>query len=468
METLTTLKFNNVELLTKLQMLSPLAGSAAAIPCLANDVDFFILNNDEMTLYAMFELLKPYIVEIKRLCQSSYDETEVRTSVFTFVLKNEVLPVQLILTSYKTVHDLINNFDFDYIQVAVFQNQRIVNQYTDEALKNSQIGIIQDWTRYSRFEKIIQKSIKTPIFCNLFTSQHIEEPVLDFYSVSLKPISVCRLPEFITSNDSKQIHCKDLQIVDAIFEKGWTRKNTSSESLRFFTFILKSQSVIFKVKNVCFVWKITKLEKRETKTIVCVSDPLFSQFNIRYKDMDIKENKTYGCLVQLCSSGNGTMRLEIQKVLDPNFVIPIPVIRAFLGKCEILSRYGLADPTHSRQLTDAAIDVLIQQEIDLFKNDKTDNYMNHICASAYRALAYDRNHDNDGFAYMRSAKQFAYDIEKHFGDNRVLDALGDDFLTRMCNNNQSRTQISSFGDLRRFINQHKNKRQKIEIVNHVC
>lgn len=375
------LPFTRKELLRDIQQLAPIAGSSIAVPHLANDIDVFILKNDECCLMQILYMCEKAGGKIMCGCDPTYgDGTE---SIFQILFENEI-PIQVILTQHTSVESLLLQFDFDYVRRAIYRNTLVSLPQSDAAHRLKRVLQISDCKKLTRFEKANKKGFAVPIFCNSDKPQTMIFKPCDYQY--LKPLKFDTVTTQIDIDSIKLIGC--------------VARKKHFESCVYMNFDLG----VVQTRFACFTLTVTRCEQGKGKRKVYVTNPEFGPL-VYSGDMELKPDKTYGMLCEMYV--NNALKFVIVKVYEqPPPTIPIDPL--FWG-----CKDTYCDTTRNSQRA-----MLYRIHVQSQKHRDNIHAMN-----AYAALRYGiENNEED--VYETAARQFAWDIFKHNNNKQVMDAIG--------------------------------------------
>lgn len=441
------LNFANKKLLIDLQQLAPIAGGAASNPEQAHDIDFFILNNDELTLYSMIYIVTPFATQFC-VGDNKYPNS---CTILTFQIDKEEMRLQFVLTDNTDVMDLISKFDMDYIQCAFYKQQVVCTSDFKKSNETKQVLSINDYHRYSRFEKAISKHFTTFVFFNV---RNVESdckfvPISDLQIQTLKLLPLMeRKAEKIDVNQLKVTGFAIRKIHKDNYKIYYNFTLTDVASARFIALRATVLNGTSHHNYNILELDIVKLE--------CLRIRIATTFTV-------VKGQTYIFIFELSSRphvlNNKLERFDLEVVDmfdDTPHVRNIPIAKEFFIHME------LAVHSDTRRLTRDAIDFLIESKRQFFANAQTQHpklmKLNHICEQVFAALAYYIERDTKPFAKV--TYQFFVDLQKYFQSATVEDYVL--LVAHSC------AHVSSLGKLLPLIAQHYKRLEHTFLEKYEC
>lgn len=404
------LNFSNKLLLYKLQELAPIAGSAASVPETAADIDFFILNNDELTLYSMIQIIAPFATHY-RLCDPTYPDA---ATIVTFCIGNETMPIQFVLTSHKDVHELISKFDMDYIQCAFYKDQFVETKEAQRAQKQQKIFVVNDYHHICRFQKAIAKQFESMLFFDVLN----KKPQTPFLPINDFDVSALKLVP-LQERKQTQINCSKIELT------GFETRNVYGDNYKiYYHFVLtdKDSKRTNKVRYIGLRATILNIQDFVAYNILTLDVLQLDCLRIRCaNNFSVDVGGTYVFVFELSSRPSRIAKMDrfdletVDILKDAPNVINVPIANEFLASIE------LAVHSDTRKLSPTTLRILIAKKETFFANLKSQNeqqiLLNHICEQVFCALAfYIHTHDGPN-PFEKVAFQFLWDLSKYFSDN---------------------------------------------------
>lgn len=135
-----------------------------------SDIDIFILDNNAENFNEVLKIICKYY-GLKAVSTIS-NKKEGYSSVFTCNVRHDLV-YQIIFTDYKTVTDLLSNFDMDYVQAAYYQKKIVTTPEFEKALETKEISHIRDsMYKISRIAKSLRKGYT---LSSKFDTEHIHD-----------------------------------------------------------------------------------------------------------------------------------------------------------------------------------------------------------------------------------------------------------------------------------------------------
>ncbi len=150
------------------------AGGIIAFPDTSNDIDIFILNQDQDAWKQALFLMRDYSKSCFIIKNDDYQERLTSFSVIEIRIDNESIHFQFIFTDFQLPESLLNNFDFDYIRIGLHLGNLCyakLEQYK-QAHETKTISWCSDRNvKILRFQKAILKGFQTVIICNKYIKE---------------------------------------------------------------------------------------------------------------------------------------------------------------------------------------------------------------------------------------------------------------------------------------------------------
>jgi len=304
------LDFKDKSLLNDLQQLAPMAGSAVALPAKANDIDFFILKNDQELFKRMGLLLAPKTTSYSASALSYFPlSAETSVSIISFCIRDERLPIQLILTNHESPQKLVEQFDFDYIQAFLFKDVESKTEACRRALSANRLFSINDCHRLPRFIKVLQKEMKTyvlqdPSFSPVINTLERAYPNVVEFDANKKSIADLfdEMPiSPIFERKVAPIDCEQLQVVGLKPFKNWYKPDSALACKTYYNFILQTKDgAMVPMRAVTFVASVVSVEHKDGYDFLVVNHPFLNMHNIRQRGKrDWTIGKGYGFLLEI-------------------------------------------------------------------------------------------------------------------------------------------------------------------------
>lgn len=428
------LKFGNKTLIAHLQRIMPLAGSAIATPNEAHDLDFFVLKNDELALFEAIQAVLPFATHVMQH-DTSYPE---QWTILTFRLLDETMHIQIILTTYQSPLDLVDDFDMDYVQAYLFQDKVHVTHVAQRALKCKRVFAIGNHDRSIRFEKAIFKEMQVAVFFDRISKKQkdarmVEAKDWDMTKIKLAPLG---------ARNVQPIVIETLQVTN--FEA------TNLAHKLYYNFILSNDKLQKRsakfVALRCSVKTVGDAQPSGYQLLEIDGFPHAEWLRIRClcnKAVEIKTSKPCILTFELSAKRDcSRYYLDVVQIWDDTtYVLNIPINPNFWTLMEIS---GCKD---TRQLSSEALGILTQMYATEFAHRESPNeqtqQLNHICSEVFAALAYYCK-ENKPNVFAFCASQFLYDLEKQFNDKTAKNLLY----------TQEYKHLESIGGLRKFMDSH--------------
>ena len=194
------------------------------------DVDLFLLKGQDF--HFIQKIISKYFTILSyKIVHNEYDEDRCpedisckpfklqEVSVITLEI-NDRINFQVIMTNWKSVSSVLNNFDFDYISVAIYQNKIYGEEEASLSWREKRVLQSKTTDVYThRFQKTLKKRFRMPLYKVKSKADISYESIFDLSSII-----------FIPMNDkeiSLPIDFTKLKIVDVQKEEGliFTSKN---------------------------------------------------------------------------------------------------------------------------------------------------------------------------------------------------------------------------------------------------
>jgi hypothetical protein len=454
--------FGNKHLLRDLQEIGIIAGGCIATPKHCRDVDIFL--SEWTQWYAIQAKLQQHKCVYHEQClSSSYvpesDEIEKETAinVIEVQIMGESVPLQIVFSEARSPFELIKGFDMDYVQVAIHKGQLIT---TDEFLNATSSRVVSHLRlplTTDRFEKALLKGFSVPWLAtgrmcadNKWIEMPMEEPKLR------------RIP---TTTAPHEISVALLTIFNLRHRKTWEKRG--KETIQYFDFIVLHNHWEIAIRSLSIRGVIRDVISYEATWfwLEDIGHEKEFTFRIPRKDIVLQKGDDLLLIVEASSHGNG-LRFDVQQLFfakDSN-IIPIPFHDSFIPNVRSQKLTHVQD-RFKFKLTASANDVSISwvhNRIDQLEH--SDDKMEWIACMAYKALVYYAPEDK----CSKAAEQFASDVRKHLGSDKVEQDLGSDILSRFALGGKLREDVSSVSSVVRFIENELKKGQPSPGVNNVC
>lgn len=439
--------FQNKALLEDLQQVGIFAGGCIATPTQCGDLDLFLPNGWDQFLQVMSILSKhvcqtsercmisPYIPEKQTLHDGSICLVEVK-------IVGENVPLQCIFTEATSALELIKGFDMDYVQAAIHQHQFIT---TDAYLAVSKTKVVSQLClplSHDRFEKAWTKGYSVPMLLAHAPGDWMTEWV----DIPMEEPKLCPIA---ATKDDMVVHVKDLLLTKIQWRKTFHRKG--KHDIDYYHFVL-GQDVYMPFIT---IQGVVTSRQVHNDTIYFWVQELGEKVTFRCKPSTIPprdvilENLVVGNPVKVlveCSIGYaGQVRLEVHSVLDVQNtnILPIPMDPSFLSqlqqvvheKCTRVQDWEVG----WKPKVDYGQDLeWVQERIKVLESADGDK-MQRIASMAYKALIYYAPTKE----CHKAAEQFAYDVRKHLGSDKVQQDLGSDMLSRFAGGGELRKDVST-------------------------
>lgn len=287
------------------------------------DVDLFLLKGQDF--HFIQKIISKYFTILSyKVVHNEYDEDRrpedisrklQEVSVITLEI-NDRINFQVIMTNFETVDEVLNNFDFDYISVAIYQNKIYGEEEASLSWREKRVLQSKTTDVYThRFQKTLKKRFRMPLYKVKSKADISYESIFDLSSIIFVPMKDKEI--------SLHIDFTKLKIVDVQKEEGLiftSRNNLISKAI----FTLSDGNNTFTTEEVAVRMDesltLSKYYHNESSTVFVKPYILYENgygkikfFITRDVSKDIAD---YVIPFDLCSSLEKKMELNSQEILN--------------------------------------------------------------------------------------------------------------------------------------------------------
>jgi hypothetical protein len=349
-----TIPFQNKHLLLDLQTIGILAGGCIATPHLCSDIDIFVHDweqwcgiqaklNDHHVLYQARCLVSGYVAEHAESKRVSVDPDANKFSVIELTIPGEILPLQIVFSEALTPMELIEGFDMDYVQAAIYQSQFFCTQAFRVANQTHCVSFLRFPLTKERFEKARKKGYLVPwMQTNLVSKPRrwidlSTHGVLDsfrtlsladrglsdaFHGMSLAKHESDNITRIPTLTAPFLFCVEKCMIVDLRHRKTWIQK--PKPEIRYWDFVMAHESEFARVSAISVGGHVRDIKKMDV--IWFWMEGIEPVFRVKQSSYDFQIGQ-YVVVVVEASSHRKCLRFEVQKI--ESGIRPIPIHPSF-------------------------------------------------------------------------------------------------------------------------------------------
>ncbi len=406
---LDAIPFWHKRLLSMLQNLAPIAGSSVTLPRMAQDIDLWVLREDQRTWKRVIALLTKYRAQfsVPKVAEEYKDRS---TCLVTAMVPRETMPIQVIFTKFASVEALLDSFDMDYIRGACFQGRIVWNVGESHAIR--QVLTLYDANvKIKRWRKAMLKGFRCPVLAN---DAHIYPKTDATFPSEIKDgKDIMMVTATMHETSSIPLNLTSLQITGLQVHHEWRGRNKHPTALcKYYRFQI-NDGPLFRFVSIRV--NIIRTDQREVYT-----EGLPKYVRLTTERAKVGPRGPNVLVVEMSCSGHGNIRFHVLDMdLEPELVMPIDFAPSFWDACERI-RYWFANPL------DAHCEVVDNVEwvrLELLRLSGKDRSTERdlVFYGAYRAYEYAREqHLSPSYA----PKTLAWDYQKRLHSTCVRDKLG--------------------------------------------
>jgi hypothetical protein len=385
------------------------------------DVDIFCPNEEKFwkALNCIIEYcgnnLKYYTYKCHNPCE---------LSVLTIEIFNERVNYQLILKEFDTPIDIINDFDFDYVQCAIYSNEFYITKECKQSHNAKRILKFRDLRfRNDRPFKAIKKGFKCPVLIN---DNVFNFPLMEITFDKIKQrkvISFKSNPYFNEDREDEFLLTNAMVVTGFDFIKKW------KDCVFFGKFIIDCGNNC-KIKKSMITVEMNVINLDENGYIDIEDGQIKNMFeSIKRKDQDLEINKGKNVFLIEAYMSCGKFKAKVIDVIENALPINISNKLNLTGLYESLI-WTDVKPKYYK----------VMEEINNL-NNKTESHKYKYKIDAYRCFLYHVKFDDEKNAIRIACRQMNSDHYKKSGD--ALMALSLTFFS---------SDICTIDKMIRFIN----------------
>lgn len=414
-EWLERVAFRDKELLRRIQQVGIIAGGCVSTPEQCSDVDVFVRELAQWEEIAAL-ITRPWTARTLR----HYGKENDGICVIEVQIEGETLPLQVVFSDAAGPSELLEGFDADYVQSAVFQDGVWRTEACARALETKTL----EWMRFPLPRDRFEKACKKGFLCPMLLACGEAGQAAQKEELPMEDLVIARIP---TLTAPKLLHVSQLCLRNLRPRKTWRKAGRTT--IHYFNWVGED----FECESVTFAGHV----------VWCVSFDETSWFRLEGwpEDITFRARTCVGpdtCVLATPScTDNGKLRLECTVLKERYRTVPVDFPSLLASFHARLPSPCLRVPGNNLSAIEARVEALGEGPLD------------QCARMAYECLLHEAKQPHPKWA--KAAEQFAYDIHKRFGSDRAMQNLGSDPLSRLVLNGEYRVQLHFARDVCDFI-----------------